>query len=148
MAKSSNAKLSAQLEVASKAAGELGAMRKVLSGYADDALKSLPKEWQEHLRELSGDNPAKLLDLVRKTEKLRAQPEAPATPPTPPAKLASTAPSPPPPAANSGDPDLAALAYLEALQRAGKRILAASYEASNAAALARARVKRGPANAN
>lgn len=145
MAKSNAAKLTAELEAARKEAGQVKAMRSVLAGYAEEAVKPLPAEWQAHLKELAGDDPAKLLELVSKTAHLRVAPAA--TPAAPvPQKLPSTAPVAPSPAANAIDGDLAALAQYEQLKRAGKSILAASYAVTHSAEIARAQAKRGNAH--
>lgn len=92
-------KLAAEVESYRKQVAEVESYRKTLSTYADDAIKGLPKEWQEHLRELSGDDPRKLLELVQKTAHLRAAP-APAAPAT---SLPSGTPRP----AADGDNDVA-----------------------------------------
>lgn len=93
-------KLTSELEAARKSTGEMDSMRKALTGYAHEAIKPLSKEWQDHLKELAGDDPAKLLDLVRKTEHLRASAAPAAQPAT---TLASAAPK----AATDSDADVA-----------------------------------------
>lgn len=90
-------KLAAELEATRKTAGEVDTMRKVLMGYATDAVKSLSKEWQDHLKSLAGDDPAKLLELVQKTAHLRPQANASAA-----TTIASAAPK----AATEADEDV------------------------------------------
>lgn len=117
MWRAKHAALTVELEAARKSTGEIDSMRKVLAGYASDAIKPLSKEWQDHLKELAGDDPAKLLDLVRKTEHLRAS-AAPAAPAT---TLSSAAPK----AATDGDAEIAiATKYLETQKRAPGRAAA------------------------
>lgn len=89
MAKSQNAKLAADLEAARKSASQVESMRSVLAGYADEAIKGLSPEWQTHLKELAGDDPARLLELARKTAGLRPQAGAQVAPQT---TLAGSAP--------------------------------------------------------
>lgn len=138
-------KLAAELEAAKKSASTVDSMRKVLAGYADEAVKPLSKEWQDHLRELAGDDPSRLLDLVRKTAHLRTV-AAPATPPAAAPKLPSTAPAQGGPSGQALDADLAILSQYEQLQRDGKMIVAAQFGERNRAAIQRGEMKRAPKN--
>jgi len=138
-------KLAAELEAMKKSASSVDSMRKVLAGYADDAVKPLSKEWQDHLRELAGDDPARLLELVRKTSHLRVS-AAPAAPPAPAPKLPSTAPAQGGPNGQVMDPDVALLSQYEQLKRDGKMIVAAQFAERNRAAIQRGEAKRAPKN--
>lgn len=134
-------KLAAELEAAKKSASSVDSMRKVLAGYADDAIKPLSKEWQDHLREEAGDDPARLLELVRKTAHLRE-----AAPPAPAPKLPSTAPAQGAPGSPAIDADVATLAQYEQLKRDGRMLVAAQFAERNRAAIARGEMKRASKN--
>ncbi len=136
--------LAAELEAMKKAASSVDSMRKVLAGYADDAVNPLSKEWQDHLREIAGDDPERLLNLVRKTARLR-EAAAPA-PPAPAPKLPSTAPAQGAPGSPAVDADVATLAQYEQLKRDGRMLVAAQFAERNRAAIARGEMKRAPKN--
>lgn len=127
MAKSQNAKLTADLEAARKSASQVESMRKVLAGYADEAIKGLSPEWQAHLKELAGDDPARLLELARKTAGLRPQASAQVAPQT---TLAGSAPK----SASEGDAEtIAAKQYADLKAKAP--IAAAQYFLANRKAI-------------
>lgn len=137
-------KLAAELEVVKKSASSVDSMRKVLAGYADDAIKSLSEEWQAHLRELAGNDPARLLELVQKTAHLRAAPVPAVAAPAP--KLPSTAPAQGAPGSSAIDADVATLAQYEQLKRDGRMIVAAQFAERNRAAITRGEMKRASKN--
>lgn len=122
-------KLQAEIDGYRKQVAEVESYRKTLSTYAEDAIKSLSKEWQEHLRELSGDDPRKLLELVQKTAHLRPAPSAASAPAT---SLPPSAPRP----ATEGDTDAAlAQRWVELSKKAPSQ--AAALRLANGAAIDR-----------
>lgn len=124
-------KLASELESARKTAGEVEAMRKVLGGYAADAIKPLPEAWQAHLKKLAGDDPARLLELVRETEHLRAS-AAPVAQSAPANSIAGAGPK----SAAVADEDVAAAQQWLSLQKTAP-MRAANMRMANSAAIER-----------
>jgi hypothetical protein len=137
--------LQAELDEARPLAKRAKEALAALGAHATAQLSALPKEWQEHVREMVGDDPIAQLKAVTSMQAKGLL--KPAAAPAPEAKPgATTAPPASPKAADVSDPDVARLREYEAAKKSGRAQYAATLLAKHSASIEAGRKKAAPAN--
>jgi hypothetical protein len=137
--------LQAELDEARPLAKRAKEALSALSAHATAQLAALPKEWQEHVREIVGEDPIAQLKAVTSLQAKGLL--KPGAAPAPEAKPgATTAPPASPKAADVSDPDVARLREYEAAKKSGRAQYAATLLAKHSASIEAGRKKTAPAN--